>query len=602
VYLNFKKNIFRLCNFILLGIFIFPIILFASTTDGTILTPVSTDGYAWGENVGWINFGTAGGNIHITSTGLTGYAWDSIYGWINLNPTGSGVVNDGQGNLSGFAWSEGVGFIDFTGVSINSSGKFTGQAYGAQYGRINFDCSTCNVVTDWRTTHHHHITPPPGTGIIPPTSTTTLPTATTTATTTLELTPASTSSTLIPPGNPPTENNETPSIPNSTNIPNNPVASQPIINQSGLPITNNIPGKTFTTQTPPATNLSGGDLLFQNLMKIINDFLPKIKKIFSDVKKFIATPQGSVITKSISTLGIISSLSVPFVSVSFSDLWLMLLRFIGLLLGAIGLKKKSRQWGTVYDSITKRPLDPVYVSLINSETGKEVTGSITDIDGRYGFLVLPGKYRLEAKKTNYIQPSKKMAGKSFDEVYNDLYFGEDILVTEEGQIITKNIPMDSLSFDWNEFAKTKMNVNKFIRQRDITWAKISSVIFFIGAIVAFIALIAAPEPYNYIIAGIYIFAYILNYSVFKTKKAGTLTERLTKAPLSFAIVSIFREGETVPLTKKIADKFGAYYVLLTNGKYYIKVEKKNNDGSYTEIFQSPVVYIKNGLINENLAL
>jgi hypothetical protein len=292
---------------------------------------------------------------------------------------------------------------------------------------------------------------------------------------------------------------------------------------------------------------------------------------------------------------------VPLISITLSDLWLIWLRFTGLLLGAIGLKKKSRDWGTVYDSVTKRPLDPVYVSLINAETGKEITGAITDIDGRYGFLVLPGKYRLEAKKTNYIQPSKKMVGRSFDEVYNDLYFGEELLITQEGQIISKNIPMDSLSFDWNEFAKTKMNVNKFIRQNDITWAKISNIIFSIGAVVALMALIVAPEPYNYIIAGFYVLAYILNYSM-RTKKAGILTERSTKAPLSFAIVSVYREGEDTPLTKKIADKFGAYYALVPKGNYSIKVEKKNDDGSYTDIFKSSVVYIKNGLINENLAL
>jgi hypothetical protein len=240
--------------------------------------------------------------------------------------------------------------------------------------------------------------------------------------------------------------------------------------------------------------------------------------------------------------------------------------------------------------------------LINSETGKEVSGAITDIDGRYGFLVLPGKYRIEAKKTNYIEPSVKMKGKLFDEVYSDLYFGEDINVTEEGQIISKNIPMDSLSFDWNEFAKTKMNVNKFIRQRDITWAKISGIIFFIGAIVAAIALIAAPAPYNYIIAGLYVLAYILNYIVFKNKKSGTLTEKSTGAPLSFAIVKIFREGEDIPLTKKIADKFGAYYALVPSGKYYITVDKKNDDQSYSEIFHSGIAYIKNGVINENLKI
>ncbi len=144
---NSKKN--YLFKFIFLGIFLFPVIIFASTTDGTIL---STDKYAWGENVGWINLGTTEGNVHVTASALTGYMWDSIYGWVNLNPTNGGVLNDGQGNLSGYAWSAGAGYINFSGVVINSSGRFTGQAGTASttYGRINFSCDNCSVITDWR--------------------------------------------------------------------------------------------------------------------------------------------------------------------------------------------------------------------------------------------------------------------------------------------------------------------------------------------------------------------------------------------------------------------------------------------------------------------
>jgi hypothetical protein len=123
--------------------------------------------------------------------------------------------------------------------------------------------------------------------------------------------------------------------------------------------------------------------------------------------------------------------------IALADLWLIPVRIFGLFVGAISGKRKVKKWGTVYDSITKRPLDPVYVSLIDIESNKEVEGVITDIDGRYGFLVLPGRYRIEVKKTNYSFPSNIMKGKEFDEVYKDLYFGEIIEINNEGQIIAK---------------------------------------------------------------------------------------------------------------------------------------------------------------------
>jgi len=117
-------------------------------------TGVITGGnsFAWGENIGWVNFLASGSDITITDTNLTGYAWNSNYGWINLSPSTSGVTNSCSGTLGGYAWSSTLGWIDFTGASINSSGKFTGVigTSGSTPGRITFDCTNCDVETDWR--------------------------------------------------------------------------------------------------------------------------------------------------------------------------------------------------------------------------------------------------------------------------------------------------------------------------------------------------------------------------------------------------------------------------------------------------------------------
>lgn len=149
------------------AVLVFPLIGFASSTDGTI---DSTYKYAWGENIGWINFGTTEGNVHITDSALSGYAWAENIGWISLNCSNDSscstvdykVSNDGEGNLSGYAWSENTGWINFNptygGVSIDSNGDFSGYAWGENIGWIVFNCATTNscgtvdykVKTDWR--------------------------------------------------------------------------------------------------------------------------------------------------------------------------------------------------------------------------------------------------------------------------------------------------------------------------------------------------------------------------------------------------------------------------------------------------------------------
>lgn len=123
----------------------------ASETNGTI---TSSPSYAWGENIGWMNFAADQSAVVVTDTTLTGYIWTANYGWINLRPGGAfgGVTNSSEGTLGGYAWSALLGPISFTGVTISTAGVFRGTSNGTgtTAGRITFDCTNCTVRTDWR--------------------------------------------------------------------------------------------------------------------------------------------------------------------------------------------------------------------------------------------------------------------------------------------------------------------------------------------------------------------------------------------------------------------------------------------------------------------
>lgn len=144
-----KKCSKKIFIFLLLVVFsfLFPSFSFASIVEGTI-DPVYK--YAWGEKIGWVNFGCEKCNIRITDSQITGYAWSENFGWINLSPTKAGVKNTKEGNLSGYAWGENLGWIDFSGVWIDETGRFRGYASSSIAGKINFECDYCIVKTDWR--------------------------------------------------------------------------------------------------------------------------------------------------------------------------------------------------------------------------------------------------------------------------------------------------------------------------------------------------------------------------------------------------------------------------------------------------------------------
>jgi hypothetical protein len=126
--------------------------------------------YSWGENVGWLNFGSRSG-VTVTDANLTGYVWAENIGWIILDPNSDdpnvGIKNDGTGLLSGYAWAENVGWINFSpkvlgdpnhyGVTIDTEGYFRGWAWGENIGWINVnpqvpdDPNHYGVVTAWTT-------------------------------------------------------------------------------------------------------------------------------------------------------------------------------------------------------------------------------------------------------------------------------------------------------------------------------------------------------------------------------------------------------------------------------------------------------------------
>ncbi|MFA5934723.1 MAG: peptidoglycan-binding domain-containing protein [Candidatus Paceibacterota bacterium] len=135
---------------------------------------ISSNSYAWGENIGWVDFAPEQGSTTVADNALWGYAYGENIGWISLNcANGDGscdtldykVSNNGEGKLSGYAWGENIGWVDFGtstdiasrpwGVSITSGGDFTGYAYGENVGWMSFNSANggsvvYKVSTNWR--------------------------------------------------------------------------------------------------------------------------------------------------------------------------------------------------------------------------------------------------------------------------------------------------------------------------------------------------------------------------------------------------------------------------------------------------------------------
>ena len=318
------------------------------------------------------------------------------------------------------------------------------------------------------------------------------------------------------------------------------------------------------------------------------------------VSNFVKSPVGKVASRSLTlaALGLAFLVGI-FANVgSLADIGLNLLRFWSMFLYGVGLKKRNRPWGVVYDSVTKQPLDPVYVVLLDLQ-GKEVATSITDMDGRYGFLVEPGIYKIKVNKNNYTFPSTKLVGKTSDELYSDLYFGETIEIKEKDEVIAKNIPMDQIGFNWNEFAKKEQGKMKFYHTRDVVLSRFTEIFTAIGFLVSFAILFVLPEPYNVIVFCLYLVLFSLKHAKLIKKKKGSVVYGKSGIPISYGIIRMYGVANGVEMAHRVLDKKGSYYMLIGNGEYVAMVEKKNEDGSYTKVFSDNKVIVKHGILKKN---
>jgi len=99
------------------------------------------------------------------------------------------------------------------------------------------------------------------------------------------------------------------------------------------------------------------------------------------------------------------------------------------------IKDITPSWGVVYDSKTKKPIEGCIIRIFDELNSKLLDSRVSDTEGRFEFLVKPGRYYLRIINNKYQFPSKKSKG----------YKGEIIDISEKNKgVINVKIPMDPI--------------------------------------------------------------------------------------------------------------------------------------------------------------
>ncbi len=254
---------------------------------------------------------------------------------------------------------------------------------------------------------------------------------------------------------------------------------------------------------------------------------------------------------------------------------------------ALGVKRRPKNWGMVFDSFTGKPMDLAVVRLFDADTKALIATRVSDLAGRFGFSVDPGAYVVSVTKPGYLFPVSKNSlstiarGQSY-------YVGATLTIKEKMDNLSLTIPIEPIKTKMNFYSKAR------ILARDISgWISKSSIyilvpILVIGTVVYGLMAYVTSDTKYYVTMDIYIVMsgfYILQ-KVRSNRQHGTVfgqsqkdKKKLERLPNS--IIYLF-DAEFETLRSEVqTDKNGQYTLYVPKGKYYLTAKadgyKMNQD-------------------------
>jgi hypothetical protein len=238
-------------------------------------------------------------------------------------------------------------------------------------------------------------------------------------------------------------------------------------------------------------------------------------------------------------------------------------------------RRKRKGYGVVYNAIAKTPIDLAVVRLFTVEPdenrvrGRLVQSRVTDPQGRYFFLVQPGRYRLIVTKPGFEFPSTYLRDEKVDGSYLDLYHSEVLEVKEENAVITANIPMDPSQAAAYQ-APTSVRRRRYLRG-------LQHALAFLGVLAASLFAIIRPTVFSISMVVVQILIYLLTRRLARPSKPvswGIVYSKETGRPLSRVVARIFESKYNKLLETQVTDSKGRYAFLLGPNQYYASFEKE----------------------------
>lgn len=244
----------------------------------------------------------------------------------------------------------------------------------------------------------------------------------------------------------------------------------------------------------------------------------------------------------------------------------------------LGIRKRRKAWGVVFNSQSGQPIPLAMVRIFDKRYNRVLEQAVTDNQGRFGFLVKEGTFYIQASKSGFTFPPKEKSST----FYEKIYVGGDFNVADKEQTVAYNIPMDPHTRPG--FVITLwiwiVRINHFLQ-------KLRLPLLVVGLIFALVMIFTSYSLLYLLSLIFYLLLGILEYlRTFKARPFGVVVDTYNH-PLGMVIVRIYRKENNRLLETDVTDSAGRFRFLVAPGVYYLVAAKPG----YID-FKSHLMYLQ----------
>jgi hypothetical protein len=216
----------------------------------------------------------------------------------------------------------------------------------------------------------------------------------------------------------------------------------------------------------------------------------------------------------------------------------------------VGLRRKTRVWGSIYDSATKRPV-PFAKAVLFDASGRVLETRFADRDGRYGFLTSLRQEEMavsiRVEKSGYQYPSRTVTGTTDAIIYDRLYHGGPLMVSKT-TVLNFNIPIDPLAATRSTWSGRGVSLIGTLGDR------ILNICFYLGLVAVPWSVYQAPTRMHLVILGLFISFNAFRLLVVYRPYARVIDAKTGKS-LSYVLVTL-NDPAGKRISFSVSDEYG----------------------------------------------